>query len=66
MALKNIKSNTKKGDKETDHLFIDDLNKNIYYAELKSNLNLDTEKRKGRELYRLIMKPLKPLQSLFS
>lgn len=29
---------------ETDHLFIDNDSKNIYYAEIKSNLNLDTEK----------------------
>lgn len=45
--LKNIKAKNKKGEKETDHLFIDEKNKVIYYAELKSNLNLDTEKCKS-------------------
>lgn len=43
--LKNIKSKNTKGSREKDHLFRDDLNKIIYYAEIKSNLNLDTEKR---------------------
>jgi hypothetical protein len=43
-SLKNIKQKNQKGVKETDHLFMD-MNKNIiHYAELKSNLNLDTEK----------------------
>ncbi len=42
--LKNIKEKTIKGKKETDHLFMDENKKIIYYAELKSNLNLDTEK----------------------
>lgn len=41
---KNIKEKNSKGKKETDHLFMDVNNKIIYYAELKSNLNLDTEK----------------------
>jgi hypothetical protein len=45
--LINIKQKNKKGDKEKDHLFIDNNNKIIYYAELKSNLNLDTEKSKS-------------------
>lgn len=45
--LKNIKPKNKKGEKERDHLFIDDINKIIYYAELKANLNLDTEKSKS-------------------
>jgi hypothetical protein len=45
--LKNIKKNTKKGEIEKDHLFIDDKNKIIYYAELKCNLCLDTEKIKA-------------------
>jgi len=46
-TLKNIKQKNKKGVKERDHLFQDDINKIIYYAELKSNLNLDTEKCKS-------------------
>lgn len=41
---KNIKEKNTKGKKETDHLFMDIDNKIIYYAEIKSNLNLDTEK----------------------
>jgi hypothetical protein len=41
---KNIKEKNSKGKKETDHLFMDVNNNIIYYAELKSNLNLDTEK----------------------
>ena len=42
--LKNIKEKNSKGVKEIDHLFMDNINNVIYYAELKSNLNLDTEK----------------------
>jgi hypothetical protein len=45
--LKNIKKKNKKGKKERDHLFKDKKNKIIYYAELKSNINLDTEKSKS-------------------
>lgn len=45
--LINIKPKNKKGYKEKDHLFIDEKNKIIYYAELKGNLNLDTEKSKS-------------------
>ena len=45
--LINIKSKNIKGVKEKDHLFKDDANKIIYYAEIKSNLNLDTEKCKS-------------------
>jgi len=45
--LRNIKTiKTKKGEKEMDHLFEDISKKVIYYAELKSCLNLDTEKCK--------------------
>lgn len=40
----NIKEKNRKGKRETDHLFMDTINNIIYYAELKSNLNLDTEK----------------------
>lgn len=46
-VLKNIKKKNKKGEKERDHLFMDEKNKIIYYAELKANLNLDTEKSKA-------------------
>ncbi len=42
----NLKEKNKKGEKEKDHIFLDDKNKIIYYAELKANLNLDTEKSK--------------------
>jgi hypothetical protein len=45
--LQNIKPKNEKGKKERDHLFKDDENKIIYYAEVKSNLNLDTEKYKS-------------------
>lgn len=47
LDLQDIKSKNKKGSKEKDHLFCDEQNKMIYYAELKSNLNLDTEKSKS-------------------
>jgi len=43
-ALTNIKPKNEKGKKERDHLFFDAETKTIFYAELKSNLNLDTEK----------------------
>jgi hypothetical protein len=42
--LEDIKPKNSKNKKEKDHLFKDEVNKVIYYAELKSNLNLDTEK----------------------
>lgn len=45
--LKDIKPKNKKGKKEKDHLFCDEENKIIYYAEFKSNINLDTEKSKS-------------------
>jgi hypothetical protein len=45
--LKDIKPKNKKGNKEKDHLFCDEKKKIIYYSELKSNLNLDTEKSKS-------------------
>ena len=44
--LINIKESNRKGQKETDHLFFDSDTNTIYYAEIKSNLNLDTEKSK--------------------
>jgi oligoendopeptidase F len=46
-TLVNIKTKNEKGVKEKDHLFMDTENKVIYYAELKANLNLDTEKSKS-------------------
>ena len=47
-SLKDIRPHkNKKGKKEMDHLFIDENKKIIYYAELKSNVNLDTEKSKS-------------------
>ena len=45
--LINIKSKNIKGKKERDHLFKNEESKTIYYAEIKSNLNLDTEKCKS-------------------
>lgn len=60
--LENIRTDKKlkKGEKEKDHIFKDDNNKIIYYAELKSNLNLDTEKSKSTsEKCKLIEKELK-------
>jgi hypothetical protein len=45
--IQDIKIKNIKGVKEKDHLFIDDIKKIIYYAELKCNINLDTEKSKA-------------------
>lgn len=45
--LVDIRPKNTKGEKEKDHLFEDKKRKIIYYAELKSNLNLDTEKSKN-------------------
>jgi hypothetical protein len=45
--LSNIKEKDQKGAKQKDHLFADHENKIIYYAELKANINLDTEKSKS-------------------
>lgn len=42
--LKDIKIKNTKGEKEKDHLFRDEQKKMIYYAEVKGNLKLDTEK----------------------
>jgi hypothetical protein len=46
-SLENIRPANQKGKKERDHLFRDNAKKIVYYAELKSNLNLDTEKCKS-------------------
>jgi len=43
-GIKNIRPANRKGQKERDHLF--DVGGNKIYAELKCNLNLDTEKKK--------------------
>lgn len=43
-TTKNIKNTLEK-----DHLFIDEHKKSVYYCEIKSNLSLDTEKRKSTE-----------------
>lgn len=43
----NIKTKNIKGNKEKDHLFCNEETKTIYYAELKANVNLDTEKSKS-------------------
>lgn len=45
--LENSKPKNKKGEKEIDHLFIDTVAKIIHCAEIKSNLELDTEKCKS-------------------
>ena len=45
--LTSIKPKNSKGKKERDHLFANEATKTIFYAELKSNLNLDTEKCKS-------------------
>ena len=45
--LENIKPINKKVQKEKDHLFKDETTKTIYYAEIKSKLNLDNEKCKS-------------------
>jgi len=44
LTLTNIKPKNSKGKKERDHLFYNPETKTVFYAELKSNLNLDTEK----------------------
>jgi len=45
--LKNINKKNCKGQKQKDILFIDYNQKIIYYSEIKTNLNLDTEKSKS-------------------
>jgi hypothetical protein len=46
-GLTNIKEKNKKGLSERDHLFCNKKDHVIYYAELKANINLDTEKSKS-------------------
>ena len=45
--LTDIKPANSRGKKERDHLFVNEGTKTVFYAELKSNLNLDTEKCKS-------------------
>jgi hypothetical protein len=47
LEIVNRKPKNTKGEKEKDHLFCDASTKTIYYAELKGNLNLDTEKARA-------------------
>lgn len=42
-----VKRRNTKGKKEKDILLMDNVNKVIYYTEIKTNLNLDTEKSKS-------------------
>ena len=53
--LKNINHGNVQNKIQEDNLFLDENNKIIYYAELKSNLNLDTEKIKATN-NKIIMK----------
>ena len=46
-SLSSIKKPNEKGVKEKDHLFKNETIKTIYYAEIKGNLKLDTEKTKA-------------------
>lgn len=45
----NIKEKNSKNVREKDHLFLDLKNKTVYYAEIKTNMYLDTEKSKATE-----------------
>lgn len=45
--ITSIKTKNEKNKIERDHYFINNITKTIYYSELKSNLNLDTEKSKS-------------------
>ena len=42
--VKSISKKTETGQKETDHLYINEKSKMIWYFEQKNNINLDTEK----------------------
>tara|TARA_A100001015_G_scaffold319455_1_gene442375 strand:+ start:1103 stop:1738 length:636 start_codon:yes stop_codon:yes gene_type:complete len=46
-CLINIRKPNKKGKREKDIIFIDRENKILYYSEIKTNINLDTEKCKS-------------------
>jgi len=62
-SLENIKPKNVKDQKERDHLFIDKKAKIVYYAELKANINLDTEKSKAT--YSKCLDIVKELQKEF-
>ena len=62
-SLKSIKEKNQIGKKEKDHLFCDENEKVIYYAELKSNLNLDTEK--SRSTYKKCLSIVEELQTQY-
>ena len=62
-SLENIKPKNVKDQKERDHLFIDKQAKIVYYAELKANINLDTEKSKAT--YTKCLEIVKELQKEF-
>lgn len=47
LEITNQKPKNTKGEKEKDHLFCDASTNTIFYAELKGNLNLDTEKARA-------------------
>ena len=49
-SLQDIRPKKRKGKREKDHLFVNENKQMIYYAEIKSNLNLDTEKCKTTAL----------------
>jgi hypothetical protein len=58
--LTDIKEKNKINVSEKDHLFLDKTNNKIYYAEVKGNLNLDTEKKYAtRNKMEKIVKELK-------
>jgi hypothetical protein len=61
--LENIKPLlNKRGKKDMDHLFYSKYEKTIYYAEVKTNINLDTEKVKATcEKCTFIVKELKKM-----
>jgi hypothetical protein len=61
--LRNVKRRNEPGKKEKDHLFINHDTKTIYYAELKSNINLDTEK--SRATYRKCLSIVEKLPEEF-
>ena len=62
-SVKHIKPKNVKDQKERDHLFIDKNAKIVYYAELKANINLNTEKSKAT--YTKCLEIVKELQKEF-
>ena len=45
----NIRKPVRKGEKETDHLWVHEETKKLVYAEFKANIELDTEKSKATD-----------------